>query len=77
MCVLRRGRFYSYKVTKEKSSEDANLISNNSLNASKPVNAYLLPTFDATIPVVISFPKNRKNLFRILIKEENTNKMIQ
>ena len=37
--------------------EDANLMRNNSLNASKPVNAYLLPTFDVTIPVVVFFQK--------------------
>lgn len=36
----------------QKVPEDANLMRNNSFNASKPVNAYLLPTFDVTIPVV-------------------------
>jgi hypothetical protein len=49
--TLKREKEYNYKIIKDKSPEDTNLISNNSLNASKPVNAYLLPTFDATIPV--------------------------
>ena len=41
----------------QETPEDANLTRNNSFNASKPVNAYLLPTFDVTIPVVIFFQK--------------------
>jgi hypothetical protein len=38
----------------------ANLMRNNSFNASKPENAYLLPTFDVTIPVAIIFPISEK-----------------
>lgn len=49
---------------------------NNSFNASKPVNAYLLPTFDVTIPVSLFSPQSTKVL-RILYDKTKHKEIIK